>query len=291
MVTLENEDLKVEIKELGAEITRIFNKKTQLDYLFDGNPQYWNRQSPILFPFVGRSKNEEYQYNGITYPMGGHGFARDQKFELVAASNDSASFKLTTSPESLKIYPFQFSLILSYEIKENQLTVFYDVQNPSENALLYFSIGAHPAFNVPLEEGLNFTDYVLKVAPATIRKVYGLEGPLVDLSKTVEKDTGKSIPLTYEIFKNDAVIFETKGPQEIEIYTEKASHGLSFTFSDFDFVGFWTPFGKDAPFLCIEPWCGIADTTQASGDLKEKFGVHQLAPQANFKRQYQVRFY
>lgn len=290
MVTLENEILKVEIKTFGAEVSRIFNKQTQLDYLFDGNPKYWNRQSPILFPFVGRLKDEAYHFEGQTYPMGGHGFARDQQFELIAASKTAASFKLTASEKSLAVYPFEFTLILSYEIKDNELKVFYEVENPSENKNLYFSIGGHPAFKVPLEKGLTFTDYNLKVAPTTLRKVYALQGPLVDLSQTTEKKAG-TIPLNYEIFKNDAVIFETKEPQEITLYTEKSSHGLTFTFSDFDFVGFWTPYKKDAPFLCIEPWCGIADTTVASGNLKEKFGVHQLAPGENFKRHYQVSFY
>lgn len=287
MTTIENEFLKISTNQQGGELTEIFGKKNNLHYLHNGDPKYWGRHSPVLFPIVGRLKDDTYSYDGKKYHLTQHGFARDLDFQLVSESANALTYYLTDTKETKEKYPFSFELFISYELIDSSVKVTYEVKNPAEQTM-YFSLGAHPAFVLPLEKGLEFSDYDLTFSKLPEEKL-ALDGPFLALEKSTK--SAEKISLDYELFKNDALIFKTSGKEILTVKSDKGSHGLTFSYEDFPFLGIWTPYGKNAPFLCLEPWCGIADTTDATGDLKRKFGINQLKGQETFKRSYTMTFF
>ncbi|MTD38889.1 aldose 1-epimerase family protein [Erwinia sp. CPCC 100877] len=286
-VQIENEFLIATIAEEGAELVSLKLKDNDLEYIWQGDPKYWGRHAPVLFPFVGRLKNDQYTYDGQTYQMGQHGFARDCLFEVIDQGAELASLALKSNAETKKIYPFDFELVISYELKEKQLVVRYQVENIG-NQEMFFSIGGHPAFNIPLEPQLTFEDYYLGFTPQKSRIQIPLVGPYADFEHKTLGQTNTSLDLRRELFKNDAIIFETKGINTFSIETDESTHGISLSYNDMPFVGIWTPYDKDAPFVCIEPWCGIADALNASGKLIEKKGINCLAAADIFKTEYTI---
>lgn len=286
-VTLENDVAKVIINDFGAELSSFVLKETGVEYIWQADPEYWGRHAPVLFPFVGRLKNNEYKYNGKTYPMGQHGFARDMMFDVIFKSETAVTFELKSSRDTLEIYPFDFTLRISYELRANELIIAYYVTTDSDE--MYFSIGGHPAFNIPLIYGTKMEDYYLHFAPSKTRTKIPLDGPFIDSSAKTLAQTNTSIQLTYDLFKEDAQILETKGKNMFSILSDKHKHGVILSYDDFPYVGFWSPYGKDAPFVCIEPWCGIADDVSCSGEIEEKIGINKLVKGEDFSQSYSIK--
>lgn len=284
---IENDVLRASFSELGGELQSLVAKETGIEYLWQGNAEFWGRRSPVLFPFVGRLKDDQYSYQGKTYHMGQHGFARDQRFVAKQESQTCLSFVLKSNAETLKIYPFEFELILTYELKDSRLKCGYGVRNIGESEM-FFSIGGHPAFNVPIDGEGRFDDYFLQFSPRKSRLSLPLAGAYVDNENKTLGQTNTDILLTRELFKNDALIYETVGPNSYSIKSEKTSHSVTVSYDDMPFVGIWSPYPKEAPFVCIEPWCGIADTVQSTGDLVEKLGINQLDVGEQFHQVYQI---
>lgn len=284
-VQIENEFLIATIAEDGAELVSLKSKKNNIEYIWQGDPAFWGRHAPVLFPVVGRLKNDQYTYENQTYPMGQHGFARDALFEVIEHGTELVSLSLKSNKETKKIYPFDFELILSYALKDENLVVGYQVENTGSNEL-YFSIGGHPAFNVPLEQGLTFDDYYLSFSPKKSRTQIPLVGPFADFEHKTLGQTNISLDIRRELFKDDAIIFETKGANAITIETDESSHSISLSYTDMPYVGIWSPYQKEAPFVCIEPWCGIADEVNTTGNIVNKKGINTLAASDVFKTQY-----
>lgn len=286
-ITIETAYLQATIDSKGAELHSLFSKEHEIEYLWQGDPKYWARRSPVLFPIVGALKEDQYTYQGKTYPMSQHGFARDMEFELFEQATDAVTFVLKSNEETRKVYPFEFQLFLSYQLGGDGLTVAYKVLNDSDEEM-FFSIGGHPAFNVPLVEGLTFEDYYVKSSPMKSRITIPLKGRYLDLENRTLGQTNAATALTRELFSNDALIFETKGLNSFSICSDKSPHKVTLSYNHLPFVGIWTPYGTDAPFVCIEPWAGVADTTDATGDLTEKFGIQTLAPREEFASKYAI---
>lgn len=286
-VIIENEQLTATIAEEGAELISLKAKETGLEYIWQGDPKFWGRHAPVLFPFVGRSKNDSYSYQGKTYPMGQHGFARDQVFEVIEKGPEMVSLSLKSSKESKEIYPFDFELVLTYKLEQAEIVVDYQVINTGAEEML-FSIGGHPAFNIPIEEQLSFTDYYLSFEPKIDRVQLPLEGPFIDLAHKTLGQTSVDFDLKRELFEKDALIYETPGKTEIAFKTDKSEHSISLKYDNIPFVGVWTPYGVEAPFVCIEPWWGIADKLDSNGELVDKFAVNRLASKAIFNTNYTI---
>ncbi|MGX7148807.1 aldose 1-epimerase family protein [Enterococcus ureasiticus] len=284
-VQIENEFLIATIAEDGAELVSLKSKKNNIEYIWQGDPTFWGRHAPVLFPVVGRLKDDQYTYENQTYPMGQHGFARDSLFEVIEHGSELVSLSLKSSKESKKVYPFDFELIISYALKEENLVVDYQVENTGTGDM-YFSIGGHPAFNVPLEQNLTFDDYYLSFSPKKSRTQIPLVGPFADFEHKTLGQTNTSLDIRRELFKDDAIIFETKGINTFTIETDEGSHSISLSYTDMPYVGVWSPYQKEAPFVCIEPWCGIADEVNASGNLVDKKGINKLTASDVFKTQY-----
>ncbi|WP_416876650.1 aldose 1-epimerase family protein [Listeria monocytogenes] len=287
MIKLENEVLLVEMKTAGAELTRIFHKDTGLEYLWKADSKFWGRHSPVLFPTVGRLVEDTYLVDGKPYHLGQHGFARDRDFQVVEQTEKSVRFELDADEDSLAVYPYKFKLSIIYTIEKNTVAVSYEVEN-TDNKRIYFSIGAHPAFNLPLTDGTTFEDYYLDFGTEENLETLCLEGPYRsgEIKKVVD-EAARYLPLNYDLFKNDALIFEALKQKEMTIKSDKTPHFVKVSFPEFPFVGVWTA-KAGTPFLCIEPWYGIADGAGESVELRDKAGIEHLEPESVFASEYEI---
>lgn len=265
--TLTNLHLSAEIKQFGAELISLKTNQNK-EYIWEGNPDFWGKHSPVLFPIVGTLKNNSFHYNGMEYHLSRHGFARDMEFELIDVTENSATFTIQSSEETEKVYPFEFELQIIYTLEENNLSIAYKVINNGKTAMP-FSIGAHPAFALPNQ----FENYAIAFEKDEPLEYYLLEDDLIS-NKTKKLDVhDKKIPLTYELFENDALIFKTVQSNALTIL-ENEKPILRVHFEDFPSLGIWTK--RNAPFICIEPWFGYSDTNENSGNLIEKEGIQIL---------------
>jgi galactose mutarotase-like enzyme len=271
-------DLSVIINHIGAELISL--KKNTKEYIWEGNPDFWGKHSPILFPIVGTLKNDTYIYNGIEYNLHRHGFARDMKFELIDKKDNCATFMLQSSDETLKSYPFNFELHIIYTLEENGLSIRYKVINKS-NTQMPFSIGAHPAFALQND----FEEYSIQFEKEEPLEYHLLQNGLISnqIKKINLKD--KLIPLHYQLFKDDALVFKKLQSNTVTILENK-SPILRVQFEDFPSLGIWTL--ENAPFLCIEPWFGYSDTTSNYGDLFKKEGIQILEINKTFESKYSI---
>lgn len=284
-VQIQNDFLIATIAEEGAELISLKSKQDGIEYIWQGDPAFWARHAPVLFPVVGRLKEDQYTYDNQTYPMSQHGFARDSLFQVIEHGTELVSLSLKSNKDTKKVYPFDFELILSYALEENNLVISYQVENTGQSDM-YFSIGGHPAFNVPLEKDLTFDDYYLSFSPKKSRTQIPLAGPFADFEHKTLGQTNTSLDIRRELFKEDAIIFETKGANTFTIETDESAHSISLGYTDMPYVGIWSPYPKEAPFVCIEPWCGIADEVNASGKLVDKKGINKLTASEVFKTGY-----
>ncbi|MBS4761350.1 aldose 1-epimerase family protein [Carnobacteriaceae bacterium zg-ZUI252] len=270
---LENNIMRVVVSEHGAELQSFYNKPLALEYVWQGNPEYWARRSPVLFPNVGRLKEDTYTFDGNAYHLTQHGFARDKAFKLTERTETTLTFKLVSDDETKKMYPFDFELVCTYVLTDSTLRVMYDVLNTGDKKM-YYSIGAHPAFNTTLNDE-QFEDFTVALYGLGEFKRYLLEGPFV-IDRAVETVINPHIDLERDWFAMDAVIFETDRQQvSVDVYN-KQNHGVRVTFNETAYVGIWSPYPKQAPFVCVEPWQGIADTTTHDGQWVNKKGMNQL---------------
>ena len=286
-VILENEELRIEINRFGAELTRIYGKKNDTEYLWNADPKYWKRSSPVLFPFVGSLKNKEYRFEGKTYPMGQHGFARDMEFVIDFQSESEAWFSLTSNEETLEKYPFEFVLRVGYQLQGRELKVLWQVENPAQKEM-YFSIGGHPAFMCPLKQEGKQSDYYLKFDSAKPLS-YGLvneQGLMMEAEEILQTENG-IVKITDNMFDRDALVIERRQATAVSLCTPEQKEYLTVRF-DAPLFGVWSPAGKGAPFICIEPWYGRCDRASFNGSLEEREYGNTLKARETFKAEYTV---
>lgn len=287
MIILENEGFRASISPNGAELQSFYSKAFQIEYLWNGDALYWPRHSPVLFPIVGGLKDDSFFYEGQEYHLVKHGFARDMIFEVEKSTPTSATFLLKSNDETLKSYPFQFELRLIYQLGANSITLTYEVKNPAAGPL-FFSVGAHPAFNVPLVEGTVYEDYYLEFSKKENSAAWTIDKNLIATPVPYLKGQDK-LPLQHDLFYKDALVFKDLESDTISLRSDKTEHGLSYHFGDFPYMGIWA--AKDAPFVCIEPWCGIADSVAHDKDLKKKEGIIELPALEKWSRNWTVEFF
>lgn len=285
MILLENEYISASFDPKGAELKSLINKNTKLNYVWKGDPAFWGKSSPVLFPVVGALKDNSYWYQDKRYEMSRHGFARDQVFNVQRMGEEELLFTLKDSPESLEIYPFEFKLGLRYRLEKNRLVCTYEVHNPGTGPLL-FSIGGHPAFAVPLQKNESYEQYFLQFEKDSQLTSYKIEQNLIsDHTDELSLNDGK-LALQHALFYEDALVFKTLQSEQISIKNTETVHGLHFTFEGFPFFGIWA--AKDADFVCLEPWCGIADGIHHDQQLENKEGIVRLIPGESWERSWKV---
>lgn len=286
MITIENDFLKASFLTKGAEWRSFVEKVHGHEFLWQADPQYWGKAAPVLFPIVGALKDNTYEYQGRTYQLPRHGFARDLEFRVKEQEAWRVVFALDSTEETKKVFPFDWSLEIEYRLWKRVIHTAYRVVNTGTGEM-FFSIGAHPAFNLPLvgegdfEDG--FLDFELKEP---------LERWLLNDKSLLTGETrplphaGRSLVTTRALFAEDAVVLKKIKSSRIALRQKDSSWALSMEFPGFPYFGIWSP--KDAPFVCLEPWCGVADSVSSTGKLEEKEGINRLAPGQTFSRSFAI---
>jgi galactose mutarotase-like enzyme len=289
MQSISNDVLQVTISAKGAELQNIQHLENGLEYLWNGDANFWGKKSPVLFPIVGGLKNGEYKHNGKTYKLGRHGFAREMEFEVTNSTNQSVEYTLTSNEQTLAVYPFEFDFKIIYSLKENILTCTYIVTN-SGNDNMYFSCGAHPAFAVPLTNNTTFEDWFLEFSSIENVGKWPLSNDGLILQQPIDcLNNTNQLPLSKSLFYKDALVFKNLSSNKISIVSTKSPHGLTMQFNDFPYYGIWS--AKDANFVCLEPWCGIADNTETTGLLEQKEGIIKLTPKDIWQKNWQITLF
>ena len=279
IISLSNDVISAQINTLGAELCSLKNTENK-DFIWEGDPAYWGKHSPVLFPIVGTLKNNTYTHNNKEYILTRHGFARDMEFELVDQTANTATFFIQSNSTTLASYPFQFELQIQYTLFHSTLEIAYKVIN-KDNSAIPFSIGAHPAFALPG----NFENYSLEFEKVEPLEYTLLENDLVSTQTETIATNSNFVPLTHKLFERDALIFKKLESKSLTII-EKEIPRLKVHFEDFPNLGIWTKVG--APFLCIEPWFGYSDTTETNGNLFEKEGIIVLKSTDTFQTKFSI---
>lgn len=281
--SIENESLKLIVSRTGAEIRSLVSRKDNREWMWEGNPEFWPRVAPVLFPIVGKLADDQYVYNGRPYPLPQHGFARDRVFDVVESRPDHIRFYLRSDYDSRKFYPFDFDLFIGYNLSGNRLWVEYKVVNSGKETM-YFSIGGHPGFALP---GWPEKKYFLRFSHSEPLLPRLLRAGLL------EETRGPAVPhhdgeleIKPALFEKDALIFENLQSDWIEIRAEDGGPKLRFHFQGFPWFALWSKPG--APFICLEPWFGHADLVSHSGELPDKAGILKLNSNERFYCRYGI---
>jgi galactose mutarotase-like enzyme len=282
--TLHGDGISATIVAQGAELVSLQNTEG-LEFLWQAGPE-WRRHSPVLFPIVGRLKGDQLRHRGRTYPMTQHGFARDRQFTWAERGPRSCTLVLTDDADSRMQYPFAFRLAVSYTLDHQQLSVTFDITNTG-NELLPASIGAHPAFNWPLLPDLAKTDYQLTFAEAERAPIRRLKDGLLLATPQPTPAEGKILELSEQLFDEDAVILDRPASTSVR-YAANRGPAIDMSWHGFQELGIWSKPGG-APFLCIEPWHGIASPVDFDGEFTDKSGLMLIAPAAKRVLTYQIR--
>ncbi len=283
--SINNNCLTVKVNSFGAELISLLTSDgTEL--LWQASKDIWPRFAPVLFPIVGRLKNNSYSYNDSNYVLSQHGFARNKEFVLIEQSNNCLKFELTADEASLELFPFHFSLIIAYTLKDNTLDVSYQIFNPDNKELL-FSIGAHPGFSTTRFKEENVNDYYLEIDGLSHLTAERLQEGLISGS-TYNIDLDKGVlPLSVALFNNDALVFKNNQINSIRLKSKKSKDIIELICNDWPYFGVWTKKGCDK-FVCLEPWCGITDSTISNGELQSKEGIIKLNPYNAKTLSYQI---
>jgi galactose mutarotase-like enzyme len=280
MTTIENEILKISVREKGAELTSVYNKLTHIEHLWQASPQVWPWHAPNLFPVIGESVDKQILLDGQYYPMQRHGFARNSGFALMDTSDSDVLFSLTASKDTLQVYPYLFELKIHYQIQGNRLRVTYSVLNEDKKRM-YFAIGGHPAFNVPFGRGEQYADYYLEFSQDDTlhRHLLSDNGLFTGQTEPVPLD-GRKLHLSKELFSKDALVFKNLKSRKVSLQSNSHSHKLTLDYTDFNYLGIWAKPGAD--FVCIEPWLGCADTEGRKAEMSHKEDIKSVEPGNTF---------
>lgn len=283
---ISNDKITIQVDSMGAELKSLKDIATGREYMWNADPQYWERTSPVLFPLVGGLKGGVYRLDGREYAMGQHGFVRDMEFKLKSQVAGEIWFTLESDEKTLEKYPYSFLLELGYELAEKTVIVKWKVRNPAGDCM-YFSIGGHPAFLCPIEEGTSQTDYSIRLDAADQVEVSMVDNGLVNGQTVLRKLENGCIPVTEHLFDGDALVIEHDQAHSVALIKPDGEAYLTVTF-DAPLFGIWSPSKKQAPFICIEPWYGRCDSTDFSGSWQEREWGQSLEAGETFQAEYKI---
>lgn len=279
MITIKNNCVTAEINEIGAELKSLVCNDTQ--YIWTGDERFWAGSSPLLFPICSGLKDDEYYLDGKKYTLQKHGYARFCKFEVEKQGEDSVTFLLCSNEESLKQFPFEYELRVTYTLENKTLKVKYDVKNLSDDTM-YFSIGAHEGYYCP--EGIEEYDVILPEAETLDSTV--LEGNVLGNDTVRIIENSDRIALKYDYFAVDALVFKEMKARSVVLKNRNNGKAVKVTFEGCDYFLLWTK--PDAPYICLEPWCGISDNKDTDKNFKTKEGIRQIAAGGNFVNEHSI---
>lgn len=269
-----------------------FRDEAGTAYIWSGDPEYWIGRNPLLFPIVGNLKDGKIRMDGKDFFMGRHGFARDMEFEVVEKGKDFVVLELASSEETLKKYPRNFVLQVRQTLEADGFTTAFKVTN-TDTKVMPFCIGAHTAFNCPLNEGESFEDYevVFEQEETAHNILLNSDGCIARQAPEKMLDHTKVMPLSYEPFVQiDTIIFKDLVSKQVSVRHKEKGHGISMDFEGFPMMAFWTKGKEKAPFICVEPWHGCAAFEQETGKFEDKEACMFLNPKESAKLSYRVHY-
>ncbi len=280
--TIKSDLLTVEINSVGAEIKSVKNNDG-VEFMWDANPDIWANSAPVMFPICGGLKEDKYIYNGKEYSLTKHGFVRFAPFEVEAESENSVTMLYKSNEETLANYPFEFEFRVIFAVSENSLNVTYSVKNLTDGEM-YFSVGCHEAYATP--EGIEEYDIVFD-KPETL-DAYGLDGNLISQNKTRIIDNSDTLALNDDFFKIDALVFMEHKSNACTLCHKNGTRKIKVEYPDFPQLLLWHKYG--AKYLCIEPWCGMADIIGSGYDITEKAGILRIDKNADYSVSHKITF-
>lgn len=279
LLTLKDHGYSVSVETLGAEL-KSYKDETGKEFIWDSNPDFWPRSSPLLFPSIGNLRNNKTIINGQEYEILKHGFVRDMDLEYEIEADNKISFFCQFNDETLQRYPFRFRFRQTYELSGPELRITYLITNADDKEM-YYHLGAHPGFMCPLEDNESFSDYILKFpyAETCDSPVYDLENMQFDPVNTKRYlDNSDTIKLDYSLFDIDALVFPHMKSKSVQLLNPSTGKGVQMDYPDFATIAFWTPSSGNAPFLCIEPWNGAAIFADEDNEFAHKRDIQTLQP-------------
>ena len=283
--TIKNDFLNVEINSYGAELQSI--KKNNIEYLWQGDEKTWKNKATNIFPFVGKMQDGKYMYKGQTYEMGSHGLARHIDFLVDSKEENKIIFKMESNEYTLKSYPFNFEYFIIYELKNNTLIITVKLIN-KDNKEMYFGLGGHPGFIVPLDDSLAFEDYYLEFddcsKPTSIRTTS--KGLISYKEEFILKDD-KILNLTHNLFDNDALIFEniSKG---VTLKSDKDNKSIYVKYDNMSYLGIWHTPKTSANFVCIEPWTSLPSRDGVIEDIEKQDNLICLEANKKYENSWSI---
>jgi galactose mutarotase-like enzyme len=287
MVELKNDYISIRVSEKGAELQSIQDKNGK-EYLWQADPKYWSRHSPILFPIVCSVNDETYRVEGKEYHLPRHGFARDAQFKLISQSERKVTFALESSEETRKVYPYDFTLSVSYILDDNKIGVIWHVHN-DDTREIHFQIGGHPAFNIPGMKAGDSQSGRIRLDNTELMDAlhsYGDGSHEMNEVPFVEAENGM-MEFSDNTWRNDSIKIHKSQLHRAELLGTDGEAEVTVDFRT-PVVAFWSPYGKQAPFVCIEPWYGIGDPRGFNGEFKDKPLMNHLLPGASFMSKYEI---
>ncbi|WP_434036599.1 aldose 1-epimerase family protein [Formosa sp. 4Alg 33] len=288
MYTLQNEILKIAVKQSGAELCAIDAVNNSNTFMWNADPEIWANFAPNLFPIIGALKDNTMTFEGGKYNMTKHGFIRNNTaIKLEEQADNTLSFSLHYSEDTLKQYPFKFKFTIAFELLENTIKVTHIVEN-LDDTILYFSVGGHPAFKCPIYKNEDYNDYYLEFEQKETAESYALNmdsGLVTDTSFPVISN-GNKIPLHYDLFNEDALIFKDLKSRKVALKSKVNGNILTVDYPEFPYLGVWAK--PNADYVCIEPWLGVADHENHNQDFKTKEGIQTLDSKQTFKASYVI---
>ncbi|MCE7068469.1 aldose 1-epimerase family protein [Dyadobacter sp. CY326] len=285
--SIENQYLKVAVRETGAELTQIQSTVTGKDFLWNADPSIWPSHAPVLFPVIGAIKNGFVKYKGQQYEVPRHGIIRNNTdVKFVGETDDSLTFGLKFSDKTLKIYPFEFEFLITYRLDANKLVVDHKVINHGDTEML-FSLGGHPAFQCPLHDDEAYEDYYLEFYAVENDSTWLLEkdGLVGKTTKPILENTNV-LHLNRHLFDNDALIFKHLVSKQVSLRSTKSPQVITVHYDDFKYLGIWAKPAGD--FVCIEPWLGLADNADSDQNFETKEGIMKLAAGDSFEAKFVI---
>lgn len=285
--SISNAHLHVSVLNQGTELCSLKSNKTGVEYMWQANPKVWGSHAPVLFPAIGSFRNDVCTIDGKEYQIPKHGFIRhNEELVLHEKTETELHFLLNYSDKTLSIYPYKFRFTISFKLQANKLIVSHKVEN-LEDQEIYFSLGGHPAFNCPLRLDEEYSDYYIefeKVESASSTLLS--ENGLITNNTTTILTNSNILNLHPTLFNNDALIFKELKSRKVRLKSKKSSQVLSLSFADFKYLGLWAK--PNAPFVCIEPWLGIADHENTDGDYLKKDGLIKLPKGESFEASFEI---
>ncbi len=288
MHILQNNKLKIAVKNIGAELCEISSIKNKTPFMWDANPNVWNSYAPNLFPIIGALKNDTYLFENKKYNLPKHGFVRHSKnIKLQKQTENSLTFVLFYDEESLKSYPFKFEFYITYLLVDNNVQVIHSVKN-CDDRTMHFSVGGHPAFKCPVFENENYSDYSLEFEHVENAKTHliNMNNGLISSKTEPILENSDNIKLTHDLFKRDALVFKDLKSKKVTLKSKLNGNILSVSYHDFPYLGIWAK--PEGDYVCIEPWLGIADSENTNQDFKTKEGILHLQAGKTFEASYTI---